>query len=122
MARKRKTSKVRRPRGGKHGRFLRARTTGIRVINQFAFVVLVAMGCVAIAVLSIPQIRELRQLEGELREAENLERGVLDTKDRKTRELTALRDDPAYLELIARDRLDLHREGETIFRIERDHH
>ncbi|NNC88702.1 MAG: septum formation initiator family protein [Akkermansiaceae bacterium] len=119
MARKRKR-KTTRTRGRREGRFLRARTTGIRVVNQFAFVVLVAMGCVAVAVLSIPQVRELHRLEGELREAENIERGVLDTKDRRSRELTALRDDPAYLELIARDRLDLCLEGEHVFRIERE--
>jgi len=122
MARKRKKQTTRaRSRGKRQGKFLRARTTGIRVINQFAIVVLVAMGCVAVAVLSIPQVRELQRLEGELVDAENLERGVLDTKDRKTRDLTALRDDPAYLELIARDRLDLYRTGEQVFRINRDH-
>ena len=60
----------------------------------------------AVSVLSIPQVRELHQLEADLRDAENLERSVLETKDRKARELAALRDDPAYLELVARDRWD----------------
>ncbi len=37
---------------------------------------------------------------------------------KQTREVNLLKTDPAYLETIARDRLDLMKEGETIFRIE----
>jgi cell division protein FtsB len=37
---------------------------------------------------------------------------------RQTREVNLLKTDPAYLETIARDRLDLMKDGETIFRIE----
>lgn len=37
---------------------------------------------------------------------------------RSTREVNMLKTDPAYLETIARDRLDLMKEGETIFRLE----
>jgi cell division protein FtsB len=33
--------------------------------------------------------------------------------------LTALKEDPAFLEIQARDRLPFYRPGETIFRIER---
>ena len=37
---------------------------------------------------------------------------------RQTREVNLLKTDSAYLETIARDRLDLMKEGETVFRIE----
>jgi cell division protein FtsB len=37
---------------------------------------------------------------------------------RATREVNLLKTDPVYLETIARDRLDLMKEGETIFRLE----
>ena len=37
---------------------------------------------------------------------------------RRTREVNLLTTDPAYLETIARDRLGLMKEGETIFRLE----
>ncbi len=37
---------------------------------------------------------------------------------RQTREVNLLTTDPTYLETIARDRLDLMKEGETIFRLE----
>ncbi len=37
---------------------------------------------------------------------------------RAAREISWLKTDPTYLETIARDRLDLMKEGETIFRLE----
>jgi cell division protein FtsB len=37
---------------------------------------------------------------------------------KQTREVNLLKTDPVYLETIARDRLDLMKEGETIFRVE----
>jgi cell division protein FtsB len=37
---------------------------------------------------------------------------------KQTRDVNLLKTDPAYLETIARDRLDLMKEGETIFRVE----
>ena len=37
---------------------------------------------------------------------------------RQTREVNLLKTDPSYLETIARDRLDLMKEGETIFRLD----
>jgi cell division protein FtsB len=37
---------------------------------------------------------------------------------RQTREVNLLKTDPTYLETIARDRLDLMKDGETIFRVE----
>ena len=36
----------------------------------------------------------------------------------QTREVNLLKTDPVYLETIARDRLDLMKDGETVFRIE----
>src|SRR5204863_2827815 len=37
---------------------------------------------------------------------------------RQTRQVSLLKSDPTYLETIARDKLDLMKEGETIFRLE----
>lgn len=98
---------------------MRARTAGIQLVNRFAFGVLIAMGCVAIAILALPQVRKLQGLEKELKGVEALEREVLALKDRKNRELTALRNDPDYLELVARDRLDLYEPGERVIRVRR---
>jgi len=101
------------------GRRLQARTAGIRIVNRAAFTIFLVTGCVAMAALSVPQMRKLRSLKEELARAKAQEHHVRSHKERKSRELAALRDDPAYLELVARDRLDLYRSGERIYRIEK---
>ena len=101
------------------GRHLQARTAGIRIVNRAAFTIFLVTGCVAMAALSIPQMRKLRSLKEELARANAQEHHVRSHKERKSRELIALRDDPAYLELVARDRLDLYRSGERIYRIKK---
>jgi len=54
-------------------------------------------------------------------ENESLQSQVNDQKillARQTREVNLLKTDPVYLETMARDKLDLMKEGETIFRLE----
>ena len=86
--------------------------------NRFAFVLLVLLGCVAVALLSVPEVKELKRLEAELAYTKEQEAEAQDRKDQKRRELAAIKEDPEYLELKARDRLNLHRRGERIFRFE----
>jgi cell division protein FtsB len=40
------------------------------------------------------------------------------TYNKQSKKLTLLQNDPAYVELLARDKLDLMKPGETIFRME----
>src|SRR5205814_9559335 len=57
-------------------------------------------------------------------EIDNLQQQVNEQQTllaRQTREVTLLKTDVSYLETIARDRLDLMKEGETIFRLETAH-
>ena len=54
---------------------------------------------------------EIDQLQAQLTEEKTL-------LARQTREVTLLKADPTYLETIARDKLDVMKEGETIFRLE----
>ena len=117
VARKRKKGSARS--SPNRGRFLRVRTAGIRVLNRFAFVILVLLGCVAVALLSVPEVKRLKALEAELAYTKELEAEAQARKDQKRRELIAIKEDPEYLELRARDRLDKQRPGEHIFRIDR---
>ena len=87
------------------------------MLNQCAFVILVLLGCSAIALLSVPQVKELKRLEAEEVFAKQEELRARAQHDQKARELEAIRENPEYLEIIARDRLNLHREGETIIRV-----
>jgi cell division protein FtsB len=81
--------------------------------------VLLAMAVVLVIVsLFLPPYKKLGQGRTEI---ENLQSQVNDQKillARQTREVNLLKTDPTYLETMARDRLDLMKEGETIFRLE----
>ena len=101
------------------GRAMRGWTLGLDLANKTAFAVLIVLGCVAVAILALPQVRELQAMEAELATVQEREQRTMEEKDRKSRELAALRDDPEYLELMARDRLDLYKPGERVIRVKR---
>ena len=70
------------------------------------------------ASLFVPPYKTLLQSRAEI---DNLQTQVNEQKRllaRQTREVNLLTTDPAYLETIARDKLDLMKEGEVIFRLE----
>jgi len=102
-----------------HGDFRARREASIwQQLNR----ILRGLLCVAFALivisLFIPQHKKLTQSRGEI---DNLQAQVNDQKmllARQTREVNLLKTDAGYLETIARDRLDLMKEGETIFRLE----
>ena len=75
-------------------------------------------GLLVIVSLFLPPYKKLTQSRGEI---DTLQAQVTEQKTllaRQTREVNLLKTDPTYLETIARDRLDLMKEGETIFRLE----
>ena len=74
-----------------------------------------AAGAFVVA-MAMPQKRVLDDLELALDEAREREQAVLDEKQDYETELRALREDPEFLEIHARDRLDFHREGERILK------
>lgn len=99
---------------------LQAQTKVIRSMNRLLFAVAgLMLGCVTIATW-IPQQRELARLDEKLAEAEREEREVLEEKAYREAELKAMRESTEFLELKAMDRLNLHREGEKIYRIRRE--
>jgi hypothetical protein len=99
---------------------LQARTRIIGVAWRSSFVVFLASAGFAVFAASYPQDRVIRELERQQVTAEELERQVQAEREHRAIELRALREDPAYLELLARDRLDSCLEGEKVLRIRRD--
>ncbi len=99
---------------------LEARTRAIKgTIRLVLIVFCLSIGFVVVAT-AFPQMREMRRLEAKLELAQDRERQVSAERDHRRIELRALREDPSYLEIHARDRLDYSREGERIFRFRRD--
>ena len=97
---------------------MEARTRAINAANLVVFaMVCLTAGSFAVA-LALPQGRKLTELEYQLELAKAREDKVLAEKEYRDTELRALREDRAYVELKARDRLDLYREGEKVLRIQ----
>ncbi len=87
-------------------------------LNRVLRVLLIIAVWLVIISLFLPRYKQLTQSRGQI---DSLEAQVNDQKmllARHTREVNLLKTDPTYLETIARDRLDLMKEGETIFRLE----
>ena len=88
---------------------------------RLAFCILVLMGCLAFVATALQPFRELKRKEAALSEVMEKEEVVIQRKDAKQRELSAIVNDPKYLEIIARDTLNYYKPGEQIFRIESIH-
>lgn len=78
-----------------------------------------AIGFVVVAT-AIPQRRELDKLEVKLKAAKSREEVVLAERDYHLIEHRALREDPSFLEIHARDRLDYYRQGERVLKFKRE--
>lgn len=96
-----------------------ARTEKLRSLNRYAFYLFVLLGCGLVIASSWPQFEHLKEMEVELAETKRMEIAALEQKDQKFREYRAVEQDPKYLEIIARDRLDLKKQGERVFRFAR---
>jgi cell division protein FtsB len=118
MASKRKSSRGRSSRYAGYNK-VRARTERMHTGVRLAFCILLLMGCVAFMATALQPYRELKRMKSKLGEVAGKEVEVVERKDAKQRELRAIEEDPAYLELIARDRLDYYLPGERVFRIDR---
>ena len=87
-------------------------------LNSILRVLLAVAVLLVIVSLFLPLSKKRAQSQVEI---DRLQAQVNDQKTllaRQTREVNLLKIDPAYLEIMARDRLDLMKEGETIFRLE----
>jgi cell division protein FtsB len=87
-------------------------------LNSILRVLLTAAVVLVIVSLFLPLYKKRAQSQAEI---DNLQSQVNDQKillAHQTREVNLLKTDPVYLETIARDRLDLMKEDETIFRLE----
>lgn len=87
-------------------------------LNSILRVLLVVASVLVIVSLFLPPYKKLTQSRGEIETLQSLVNEQKMLLARQTREVNLLKTDPGYLETMARDRLDLMKEGETIFRLE----
>jgi cell division protein FtsB len=87
-------------------------------LNRILRVLLVLAIWLVIVSLFVPPYKKLMQSRAEIDELQQQVNGQQSLLSRQTREVNLLKTDVTYLETIARDRLDLMKERETIFRLE----
>jgi len=95
------------------------RRTGVwTVLNRFVIAIIILALCAGGALLFIPILRKKQAGDARLAglKAEITQQRHLLT--RYTREVELLKNDPEYIELIARDRLDRMKPGELIIRMD----
>jgi len=96
------------------------RSEFIRSLNR----TVVAVLCLGVGVLvvasSVPERKQLAAKDLELTEVLSLEAEVREAKTACEIEHRALREDPEFLETMARDRLDYSQPGERVLRIQRE--
>ena len=94
-------------------------STGIwHSLNRFVFTLILLSAAVPIAYSFLPEVKKHKEQQ---RQIEDLKSQIEKQRmylARYQREAKLLILDPEYVEMIARDRLDLMKEGETIYRID----
>lgn len=87
-------------------------------LNRVLFALLFLATWLGIITLFVPPYKQMQAARGEIDalQAQRDEQKMLLT--RESREVDWLKTDPTYLETIARDKLDLMKDGETVFRLE----
>lgn len=88
-------------------------------VNGLLGILLAVSAGLVVVATAFPQKRELEKLEAQLEKTQIREANALARKDHATIELKALREDTAFLEVQARDRLNYYVPGERILRFER---
>jgi hypothetical protein len=99
---------------------LEARTRAIRSAGRVMLVMFfMAIGFV-VAATAFPQKRAMEKMEAKLEAAKLREIEALAEREYHQIEYRALREDPEFLEIHARDRLDYYREGERVLKFSRE--
>lgn len=119
MARKKKKQVKKKARKQPSLKVLNFQSMLLREAKKLALLIFVCGIPLYLFVLTIPEKKRLKALEARLEEAYEEEKLAMEANDRITREISAYRSNPEYLEIIARDHLNYYKEGETVIRIER---
>lgn len=101
------------------GRML-ARTQFLQRLNIGAFYLLLIIACGGVTAKCLPEFRKLQSAEEELLLVQLSEAEINTQYDQQLREYRALEQDPHFLEIYGRDRLDLYKKGERVFRFSRE--
>jgi len=91
---------------------------GFNRLNRYLMIVIIAGLLIVGGLASVPIFQQYSEQDAKLSQLENdlaRERAI---HARRVREEQLLKNDPAYLEIISRDKLDVMKPGETIIHFE----
>lgn len=105
--------------GTSYGEYERGRgESGFQVLNRFLIFIIIVGVCIGGIIMSVPIFKQYREQNEKLTQ---LQRDLTREKAlyaRRSREEQLLKNDPAYIEIISRDRLDVMKPGETIIHLD----
>lgn len=87
-------------------------------LNLLAGVLAIGAFLLTIGVVFYPVLQKQRDMRANLARLEQEQAAKTAELQRSQRQIDLLRSDPEYVETIARDRLNLMKPGETVFRVE----
>lgn len=99
---------------------IEARTRAIDGLRRIVFVVFCAAAGFTCVAMAVPHRARLEEMEKRLEEAKRREERALADRENILTEHKAMREDPAFLEIHARDRLGLYQEGEKVLKFRKE--
>ena len=99
---------------------IEARTNAVNGLRRIVFVIFCTAAGFTCVAMAFPHRTKLDEMETRLDEAKQREERALADRDNMATEHKAMREDPAFLEVHARDRLGLYREGEKVLKFRKE--
>ena len=90
-------------------------------LNRLLTALIVLAGVLFIGLMLYPEWKHRNQLSSKLEEEQSKLRAEQLLQKKREREVHLLQTDPGYVETIARDKLGVMKEGETIYRLDGSH-
>ena len=87
-------------------------------LNRFLTILIVLAGVLFIGLTLYPEWKHRNRLASKLEEEQAKFRAEQLLQKKREREVNLLQTDPGYVETIARDKLGVMKDGETIFRLD----
>jgi cell division protein FtsB len=87
-------------------------------LNRVLLSLVIAGSIVGVVLWFYPEVARRDQMAGDLLEDQQELAALQSLRKQREREVYLLENDKEYIEIIARDKLDMMKEGETIFRLD----
>jgi cell division protein FtsB len=98
-----------------------AESGGFRTLNRLLILIIIVGLCAGAVITSIPILKQYQDQNAKISHFQKELAREKALYARRMREERLLKSDPAYLEIVSRDRLDVMKPGETIIRLEPPH-